>query len=534
MTSGGPFFFAGNMQLYGWLHEPADSARRDVAVLLCPPLGHEYMCAYRSIRWLAEKLAEAGFATMRFDYAGTGNSGPPHRGTSMLPAWRASIDAAANELVARTGCDHVSFVGLRMGATLASLIAESRRDVASLVMIAPCSSGRSYIRQTRILGANAAAHPEDVAHEDGTIEAAGFAFDPATAAEISELSASFVRAPAPRALIMERDDLPDAKFTAALKDAGVACDEAHCHGYADFMRSPIQSVLPVAPLTRIVEWLSAAHPQSTTTAAPTAWSQNATSATWNGTYDVPVRIGGRLAGVLTRPSEDDSTDLTAVLLLNTGGDHHVGPHGAYVPLARDWASRGYAVLRFDLRGIGDSGTLSDSPRLEAYPPTAMSDVSAGWSFLRDNCGYEHVFVAGMCSGGFHALHAAARMPLAGVIAVNPPLYWQPGDVLDEDPHAGAEVTRRTRRALLRPAKWWKLVRGGVNVFEHVRNIKMALFAAGGGVAERLRGSPMYTARVAGLLPPRRGDIAHIQRAGSGTQVLSALVRAANARDSHAS
>ena len=43
-----------------------------------------------------------------------------------------------------------------------------------------------------------------------------------------------------------------------------------------------------------------------------------------------------------------------VVLLNAGIIHRIGPNRLYVQLARRLASRGHAVLRFDLAGIGDS------------------------------------------------------------------------------------------------------------------------------------------------------------------------------------
>ena len=58
---------------FGWLHRPTDADAAG-AVLLCPPLGYEYICAYRVYRLLAERLADEGFVVLRFDYHGTGDA----------------------------------------------------------------------------------------------------------------------------------------------------------------------------------------------------------------------------------------------------------------------------------------------------------------------------------------------------------------------------------------------------------------------------------------------------------------------------
>ena len=43
-------------------------------MVVCPPLGPEYFNSYRSLRHLADRLAENGVSALRFDYDGTGNS----------------------------------------------------------------------------------------------------------------------------------------------------------------------------------------------------------------------------------------------------------------------------------------------------------------------------------------------------------------------------------------------------------------------------------------------------------------------------
>src|SRR4029077_3267920 len=60
--------------LFVWHHPPPPSVRRGGAIVLCPPIGYEYMSAYRTVRLLAERLAALGFDALRIDYDGTGNS----------------------------------------------------------------------------------------------------------------------------------------------------------------------------------------------------------------------------------------------------------------------------------------------------------------------------------------------------------------------------------------------------------------------------------------------------------------------------
>ncbi|MCU0616034.1 MAG: hypothetical protein MUD17_02955 [Gemmatimonadaceae bacterium] len=69
-----------------------------------------------------------------------------------------------------------------------------------------------------------------------------------------------------------------------------------------------------------------------------------------------VRFGpnGQLIGVLTQPPLDRPMRDVAILLSNTGTNSRVGPFRLNVELARAFAKLGYATLRFDRSGLGDS------------------------------------------------------------------------------------------------------------------------------------------------------------------------------------
>ena len=84
-----------------------------------------------------------------------------------------------------------------------------------------------------------------------------------------------------------------------------------------------------------------------------------------------------LLGVLTEPS----TEVTgpAVLWLNAGVLHHVGPFGWYVSLAGRLAERGTLNFRFDLSGVGDSPVRNDN--VPALDGAAIRDVTEAMDFL---------------------------------------------------------------------------------------------------------------------------------------------------------
>ena len=73
MTARATWFGPEEGPLFGWLHWPDDGTAR-AGVVVCPPSGYEAVCAHRTLRVVAERLAERGFAVLRFDYDGTGDS----------------------------------------------------------------------------------------------------------------------------------------------------------------------------------------------------------------------------------------------------------------------------------------------------------------------------------------------------------------------------------------------------------------------------------------------------------------------------
>src|SRR5262245_54436859 len=103
-----PFFFGtSERQLFG-AYEPAANGRRDAGVVLCPPLGSEFLFAHPTYRLLARRLAAAGHHVLRLDYHGTGDSAGEFEDTHQ-PQWLDDIDMAIVEL---KDIAHVSRVAL--------------------------------------------------------------------------------------------------------------------------------------------------------------------------------------------------------------------------------------------------------------------------------------------------------------------------------------------------------------------------------------------------------------------------------------
>jgi alpha/beta superfamily hydrolase len=136
--------------LFVWLHQLAETSQSRHGVVICAPLGHEQIHAHRSLRHLADALAEAGLSVLRLDYDGTGDSAGIDENPGRPEAWLASIRAARAWMQDQRGITHVSLVGLRLGASLA-IQASAEQPVENLVLWAPVVQGRAYVRELKAL-----------------------------------------------------------------------------------------------------------------------------------------------------------------------------------------------------------------------------------------------------------------------------------------------------------------------------------------------------------------------------------------------
>ena len=115
-----PYYFGdSDKQLYGVYDPPRSHAHNDAGVLLCYPMGQEYMRSHWANRQLVSQLCRAGMHCMRFDYYGTGDSAGIASGTD-LGQWQSDLSTGVVEFKDISGVSKVALVGLRFGAVLAA------------------------------------------------------------------------------------------------------------------------------------------------------------------------------------------------------------------------------------------------------------------------------------------------------------------------------------------------------------------------------------------------------------------------------
>ncbi len=469
-------FDAAGSWCFGWLHRAA-GVRRGVGVVLCRPIGYEAMCSYQAYSQLADILARAGFDVLRFDYQGCGDSAGSDADPDRVRAWTDSIVSAAAEIRKLAGVARLALFGVRLGATLAAHAASEIGDVESLVMWAPCVTGRAFTRELRAASASRAVQSGNCA--EGDIEALGCLYTAQTLQDLQTLDCqNLARRPAQRALIIGRDDMPIASpLPAAFRAMGVDTANEDWPGYAGMMVEPHESVLDYVSLQAIAGWLAAAPVRRQHADSPDLPVRAGACELPEGVCESPIAFGPAqsLFGILSEPPVELAGRQTAVLLLNVGGNYRIGPNRFYVRMARSLAAAGMPALRFDLGGIGDSVSASGprSRTRDYFSTEAAGDVRAAIDLLVSR-GCKRFILVGICSGSFVAFQSAlADDRVTGQVLMNSRLLeWREGD--DDAWQASMQQHYKSTafywRALLRPQVYGRLWRGEVNVRGIARRI----------------------------------------------------------------
>jgi pimeloyl-ACP methyl ester carboxylesterase len=110
-----------------------------------------------------------------------------------------------------------------------------------------------------------------------------------------------------------------------------------------------------------------------------------------------------LVGVLTDAEIGVRERRQAIVFLNAGLLHRVGPNRLYVRMARELAHHGFASLRFDRSGVGDSLPRRDGLSLHA---AALGDVQDALDFVGARYDVSSFILVGLCSGADLAFRAA--------------------------------------------------------------------------------------------------------------------------------
>lgn len=162
----------------------------------------------------------------------------------------------------------------------------------------------------------------------------------------------------------------------------------------------------------------------------------------------PVMIGAdrSLIGIVCEPDGPWSTSRPAMIMLNAGLIHRVGPNRLHVRLARQLATRGFVSLRLDLSGRGDSDPRRDGLSFAESGPVEAAEAMR---YLEETKGVRRFVLLGICSGAAAAAEVAhGDHRVAGAVVIEGGVY---------------PTTRFYRRyyvkRFFRARTWWNMITG---------------------------------------------------------------------------
>jgi exosortase A-associated hydrolase 1 len=159
--------------------------------------------------------------------------------------------------------------------------------------------------------------------------------------------------------------------------------------------------------------------------------------------------GETLVGILSLPRHGADT---CVVMVVGGPQYRAGSHRLFVDVARRLAAQGHAVLRFDLRGMGDS---TGTPR--GFADASQDIGCAIEAALRHVPGLQRFVLWGLCDGASAALlylAGSGDTRVAGLCLLNP---W----VRSEIGEARTRVKHYYLQRLQQKEFWVKLLSGKV-------------------------------------------------------------------------
>lgn len=254
-----PFYFGTpDRELFGCLHIPEADKCRDCGVLICQPLGHEYVNCHRALRQLAQRLVDAGFPVLRFDYYGCGDS----RGDTTVASvseWIDNISQAIFEIQQRVEVPKICLLGLRLGGSLAMLNARRWERAHSLVLWDPVIDGCTYIKELMALEKEMRRfRPRlgTVAGVANVLDIFGFPMTEELCRSICEIDLLQRPRKVPERVLLIETSQPTQQLASILTDSGAAVRQESLEAPNIWLPTPDGSlVVPSRVLQRITSWL---------------------------------------------------------------------------------------------------------------------------------------------------------------------------------------------------------------------------------------------------------------------------------------
>ena len=358
--------------LIGFYHPPAAGVVPRGDVLVVPAFAEEMNRCRSMVTLQAQAFAALGMGTLVLDMRGTGDSaGEFSDGT--VEDWCADL-RLGQDWLRHNGHGCRTLLGVRLGGLIAAHLAAQDGLIKQLILWMPVVSGKQFLTQflrIRIAAdmslSNGIRSTEQMRKQSArgeVVESSGYLIGPRLAQQLDEMQMPSAAQMAGKSVLwFEVSASADSPFPRtqemqmqAWRDGGVPVEFAGMVG-PQFWHVHERMVAPAlidACTAAIAARPAAPLPVPMLSAQPLASADLTTAAE----YPVAFRCGQDvLSGIIHRGAAGPSQALGMVIVVAGGPQFRVGAHRQFVSLARLVAAKGYPVMRFDLRGMGDaSGT----------------------------------------------------------------------------------------------------------------------------------------------------------------------------------
>lgn len=256
-----PFYFGTTQKpLFGCYHAPQSRSARDCSVVLCYPMGQEYIRSHRAYRQLAVRLTNVGFPVLRFDFYGCGDSaGNCEQG--QVGQWLTDISTAIDEIRGRCRLGKVCLVGLRLGAALSMMVGAKRGDIEGLVLWDPVVSGSAYIEELTTLHREmqrlSYGKSERCIKGEKHTEILGFPLMDSLLTDLEKIDLLAIRQkPANNMLIIDcNEGASEGQLGEHLKRIGAHLEYQHLPSPKIWVQDPYKALVPAQILHSVASWI---------------------------------------------------------------------------------------------------------------------------------------------------------------------------------------------------------------------------------------------------------------------------------------
>ncbi len=436
---------------------PEHTPKPHAWVLVFPAFAEEMNKCRSMVSAQARSLMNAGFSVVVPDLYGTGDSEGDFVDADWS-VWRTDMQKLT-EWIREQGASSISFLGIRAGCLLAADVARTLDDpLDKIVFWQPVSDGKQAI--TQFLRLKVAAEMmsggqitvrslRELLDKRKKLEVAGYEISHRLIHEIDQLTLEGLINHTQNLFWLEvvankNKPLPlgSRKKVDALIAKGQPVKISTVAGDAFWSTQEITHVPElIAATTNILSEIA----ESSLTAISV--KLNPLVGNINGNERV-VQFscqGNNLVGVLHQP---ESVKRRGIVLVVGGPQYRIGSHRQFVLISRALAAQGFAVLRFDYRGMGDS-----EGELKGFEHITDDIHSAINTFCQEVPVIEKVVICGLCdAASAAAFYAPQDLRVKGLVLLNP---W----VRSEQGAAKAYLKHYYMERILSAGFWKKVWKG---------------------------------------------------------------------------